>query len=109
MICGQSFAICAEVGIMADSAFVSITHNAEWTFVDAQRTIAVDAIVALRVQPSDLYRLTKWDEAMTWMYLASRLDANGAVVPVRTVEAFMTYAIYILLPKLERFIKDHPV
>ncbi len=93
---GQSFAFCAEICIMANSAFIPITHNARVKVTLAQGTITVDAVVALCVRQSISYGLKNGNEAMPRMLMASSVDATRAIVPVRTVQAFVTYAVNVL-------------
>ena len=93
-VCRQSLTVGAKVGIMAHSAFVSITHNAGWVaFIEAQRSVAVYTIVALQALRSIWDNLKEWDEAMPWMFDRGRLDASGAVIPVRTVHTFMAHTV----------------
>lgn len=90
----QCLAVGAKVGIMAHSTLVSIADNAGLAvFTFAQRSIAVHTEVALRAKRTIWYRLIKWDEAMPWMLVTSRLDTRGTVIPVRTVHAFMAHAV----------------
>lgn len=88
---------------MTHSALISVTHNISLaTFAFAQRTIAIYAIMTLRALcRASLDRLIKRDKVMPWVVVASGLDTGGAVVPVRTVHAFMAYAVNVLDDILE--------
>lgn len=97
----QSLTVGTEVCIMTHSALISITHDAGLVaFASAQRSIAVYTKVALQALEAIWDRLKKWDKAMPRMLVASRLDAGGAVIPVRTVHAFMAHAVDGLCHKL---------
>lgn len=97
----QSLTVRAKVGIMAHSALVSITNNARLAvFTIAQRSIAKNTVVALRAKSRISDRLKNWNEAMPRMFVTSRLDTGGAVIPVRTVHTFMTHAVDVLCHKL---------
>lgn len=94
----QSLTIGTKVGIMTHSTLVSVTQNVGFAaFAFAERTIAIYAMMTLRtLLRKGLDRLKQRDEVMSRMLLASSFDTRGAVVPVRTIHAFMAYAVDVL-------------
>jgi len=92
LISGQSLAIGTEIGVVADSALVAVTLDPKATLrlAGTQRAIATDAIVNGRARVME-HRNGFVDgcETVGGVDEMSRLNAFGAVVPVRAVEALV--------------------
>lgn len=93
----QSFAVGAEIGIVADGTLVSNPRNIRSVLLSfAKRTIAVYADMSLSALGHLRNRLVKWYKAMSRMAVTSILEATRAVVPVRAVHTLVTYAMDVL-------------
>jgi hypothetical protein len=84
---------------MADSALISVSDNVR-RLTTAKRAITINAMVASLVhEVSKAYfanRLVNGDEAVSRVDEVSIDNACSTVVPVWTVEALVTDAIYVL-------------
>jgi hypothetical protein len=101
-----SLAACAEVGIVTDSALVSITLNICLRTIAAERTITIDAVVACLAavrsrQSNDVVeRLIDGDKSVARMDETGVDNANWAEVPIWAVEALVTNSIYVLVTSI---------
>lgn len=90
----QSFAILAEVCIVADDTLVSHTLDVRLVRLAlAKRAIAIDAVVGDRRGRTTLELLINGGEAVTRMSVTSILEALAAVVEVRAVEALVAHTM----------------
>ena len=93
-IARMGLAVLAEVGVVADSALVSDALNVRQVLlVLAQRSIAVDAVVAVAGVERLGQRLVDGHEAMTGVDELGVLDALRAEVPVGAVQALVADAV----------------
>jgi len=103
LVARRCFAICAEVHIIADGALVADTLDVgRSSLVLAKRAIAVDAVVALVGDARLGYRLIDGHEAVHGVVEASTLDALGAVIPVRAVQALVTHTVDVLVAAIAK-------
>ena len=91
----QSLALGAEVGIVADSAFVTVPNNIS-TLSRTERAVAANAMVNLTWLVLMHNWLVESNEPVAWMSLVCSDCALGAEVPIRTIQAFVTNAENIL-------------
>lgn len=94
----DGLAIGTEIGIVTHSALVAITNDVGLiTLTLAKRTITEDAVVLLAAAERRCNDLINRNEPVTWVGMASTLDASSAIVPIRTVHAFVANTIDMLL------------
>lgn len=94
LIAWMSLAVLAKVGVVADSALVAGAFNVRQVlFVLAERTVAVDAVVAITAVERLSKRLIDRDEAVARMNELGILDAVGAIIPVWAVQALVTNTV----------------
>ena len=90
----QSFAVLAEVGVVADNTLVSHTLNVRLVrHAFAKRTIAIDAVVGDGRGRTTLELLIDGGEAVTRMSVTSVLVAFAAIVKIRAVEALVAHTV----------------
>lgn len=102
------FTASTEVGIVADSALVSVSLNIGLNTVArvAKRTITIDAVMTGLADKRSGQRswiaegLVDGYESVAGMDEASIGDASCAEVPIRAVKAFMTNAVDILVTSI---------
>ena len=80
-IAGQSLAIGAEVGVVADSALVTVASNISLVGC-TQRSITVNATVGRFDDTHNLDRCVDGRKAMASMLVACGINARGAVVEI---------------------------
>lgn len=91
---GDCLAVGTEIRVMADCALVPNTLDVRLALlVLAERSIAVDAIVADDRGAGFWQGFVDGNEAMLRVDELGALDASGAVVPVRAVEALVADAV----------------
>jgi hypothetical protein len=105
LVGGVCLAIGTEIRIVADGALVADTLNVgSIILVLAQRAIAVDPAVAGSPGRAHREGIVNGDEAVMRVRRAGLLDALGAVVPVRAVQALVADTIDVLVMLAE---SDH--
>ena len=87
----QSFTVGAEIGVMADSALISVTDDVAFDGC-AQRTVAVNATMSVLGGMHKLKRSIEGSEAVTIVFGTSRTDAVRAVIEIRAGQALMSDA-----------------
>lgn len=88
-----SFAVCAEVSVVANSTLKSVATNIVLLALDsAKRAITIDTEVGLWTRTISGERLIERSEAVAWVYLCGAKAAGGAVVPVRAIQALVADA-----------------
>lgn len=92
---GQSLAIGAKVGIMANGTLVSITNDIR-SFSLAKGSITVNANVVMITSGSHGNRLIDGHKPVAWVGRMSVLDACRAVVKVWAIHALVSNAINVL-------------
>lgn len=91
----KSFAVGAEISVMADSTLVTITNDVG-ILICAEWAIAMDAIVTLGSCWRIGYGFVKWDEAVVGVVTSSILDAARAVIPIWAIQALVANSNDIL-------------
>ena len=97
LVAGDSFAVGAEICVVADSTFVANASNVGLVlFVLAKRAVTEDAVMPDVGRSRVGQWLVNWYESMRRMKRIRVFDACGAVVKVRAVQALVADAIYVL-------------
>ena len=91
----KSFAVGAEISVMADSTLVAIANDVG-ILICAEWAIAMDAIVTLGSCWRVGYGFVKWDEAVIGVVTSSILDAARAVIPIWAIQALVANSNDIL-------------
>ena len=91
----QSFAVGAEIGVMADGTLVAVASNVRPT-INTKRTIAIDADMSLGGMEWSSNSLVDRNEAMAGMVLTSSLDASGTVIPIGAAHALIANTVDVL-------------